>query len=284
MDIQHDSYSAWQYLVQCGGLELDGRDKGFDAELLEVLRITVPSAIAEPNPARTLTEALDRTPLATFLRAFFTVTQPYLRMFKAILEYFEAAGAKEGRQHWCLRLDRDEELSLDNFRTQLAKWQSAKGTVRVPALDVSGAWRIREIFIQHRHDEANEPGVIFEQPANFPQWLKSWLRSYESGERLPLPQEALQDDVPKQFHSIVPFICAFAHRRMELGLNRQAAHERLHKRGWRHPDGDALNPWSVVAMESDRYLRQLLDAMYVARAHPRVRNVSSDLRHLGSLV
>jgi hypothetical protein len=91
--IHRDSFATWADLQERGGLELDGRDEGFEEDLKNRLR---PSA-------RSLEEALRHASTEDLVCAFFDLLQPFVAMFRAILDFFGKAGATEGRQQWNIR-------------------------------------------------------------------------------------------------------------------------------------------------------------------------------------
>lgn len=81
--IHRDAISAWEYLRQHGGIELDGSDQGLDEEIRKRL-----------NPfASTLDEALSQATLEQFAQAFFKSVHSFLTMFRDILAFFEQARA-----------------------------------------------------------------------------------------------------------------------------------------------------------------------------------------------
>ena len=64
-----------------GGLELHGRDEGLEEDLEKSAGFL----------ARSLEEALRRTTTDELVRAFFDLIQPFVMMFRAILDFFEKA-------------------------------------------------------------------------------------------------------------------------------------------------------------------------------------------------
>lgn len=252
--IHRDARSAWAHLVKCGGLELNDRDDDFEGKLKDCL---------EPAAA-SLDEALGRTTLEKFLRAFFETACDYRRMFEAILKFFETSGATRGREDWCLALNDGLNIGLDHFRRQVAKWRLIKGSVPVPALDFDGAWQIRKILIAKGLAGADDPSIYSQDP-EWPKWLVDWMRVYEGGEFTPLPRDALEADLPREFHAVIPFLVAVAHRLSESGLSRQELQKEWAARNRRSDRGDALNIWTLAWIESDFYLRFRLRELYVAR-------------------
>jgi hypothetical protein len=101
--IHKNSLAAWADLQKRGGLELSGRDDGFEEELKNRL---APSA-------GSLRDALSMATTDDLVRAFFDVMQPFVAMFRAILDFFEKAGAAEGREQWNIMVD-DVDLRLDH--------------------------------------------------------------------------------------------------------------------------------------------------------------------------
>lgn len=252
--ILRDATSAWAYLVECGGLDLKDRDDGFEERLLVCLQ----------SDATSLKEALRHASLEVFLRAFFEAAGPYVRMFEAILRYFESAGATRGRQDWCLAFEGGAELGLDHFRTQLAQWHAIKGTTEVPAFDVSGAGQIRQILFTKGTGSGGDITIYSHKP-DLPAWLEAWMRAYLHGDFRPLPRAALETDLPREFHPIIPFISAVAYRLAESGQPRDRLMQAWDRRRQPWSSGDALDPGSLAHLENDYYLRYRLHELYVGR-------------------
>ena len=81
-EIARDGISTWQWLCDAGGIEIRGRDADFAEALRVALRPSAP----------TLEDALRETSTDDFISAFFSVAEPFVTMFQAILQFFEAAG------------------------------------------------------------------------------------------------------------------------------------------------------------------------------------------------
>jgi hypothetical protein len=252
--VHRDARSAWSHLVKCGGLELSDRDEDFESKLKDCLE---PAAVS-------LDEALGRATLEKFLRAFFEVACHYRRMFEAILNFFETSGATRGREDWCLALNDGINIGLDHFKSQVAKWRLIKGAIPVPALDFEGAWQIRKILITKGLAEADDLSIYSRDP-EWPKWLVDWMSVYDSGEFIPLPRAALEADLPREFHAVISFLVAFAHRLAESALSRPELRREWAARKQRADRGDALNIWTLAWIESDFYLRNRMREFYVAR-------------------
>jgi hypothetical protein len=270
--VHRDASSAWAYLVACGGLELGDRDQDIVSELHGRLDPT----------AASLSEALQRVSLEKFLREFFEVAQSYVYMFNAILDFFESSGATRGRHDWCLALEGGVDLDLDHFRTQLAQWRSITGSSAVPVLDLPAAREIRTILIT-KGTGSDEDVTVYGRDPVFPAWLEAWLQVYRQGDFAPLPPGALEADLPPEFHVIIPFIRAVAHRLAETGQPRDRLKKEWNKRRNRTSPRDALDRWSLVYLETDYYLRFRLHELYVAQTFDPAERVAIG-RALAALV
>src|SRR5262245_52516598 len=166
--IHKDSLAAWADLQKRGGLELRGRDEGFEEELQNRL---APSA-------GSLEEALLSATTDDLVRAFFDVLQPFVAMFRAILEFFEKAGAAEGRAQWNIIVD-DVDVSLDHFRRFLNELNSVRCEVEVSAVDLDGGWAIVHATEKKRKMECVCSGVnsYWSGVADIDDWLGDYRSS-----------------------------------------------------------------------------------------------------------
>lgn len=166
--IHKDSLAAWADLQARGGLELRGRDEGFEEELKNRLAPSAPS----------LEDALRKATTDDLVRAFFDVLQPFVAMFRAILEFFEKAGADEGREQWNIMVD-DVDFQLDHFCRFLKQWDSVRWEIEVPAVDFSGAWAVESAT----RDMPEMTDVHSRVSTTQPYWsgvedIDHWLRAY----------------------------------------------------------------------------------------------------------
>lgn len=97
-EIARDGISTWQWLCDAGGIEIRGRDADFAEALRVALRPSAP----------TLEDALRETSTDDFISAFFSVAEPFVTMFQAILQFFEAAGVREGRAQWRISIEEEQ--------------------------------------------------------------------------------------------------------------------------------------------------------------------------------
>ena len=79
--VHRSAREAWGFVVERGGIEIEGRDEGLDVALKEELRPT----------AETLDQALDESSVDEFCAGFFRVTESYVDMMRSVLDLFRAA-------------------------------------------------------------------------------------------------------------------------------------------------------------------------------------------------
>jgi hypothetical protein len=178
--LHRDALSAWRHLREEGGLEIDDRDEGLEDRLIILI-----------NPAgANLEEALRSATNADLLRALFDVIHPYVAMFRDILDFFERAGAKEGRAQWNLQVD-ETIVGLEHFRRFLRQWDEVECTIEAPAVDQSGAWALFDETrdLPEMQQVGSHGGYLPGVPA-----IDRWLQSYRDGHYQPLPN-VLSPDV-----------------------------------------------------------------------------------------
>lgn len=172
-EIYRNATDAWSSFRKIGGLDLDDRDEDLEVEILAGLR--------QPR-AKTLDAALESASVDDLVRALFGATMPFMEMFRAILEFFIAAAATEGREQWSIKID-DEHLGLETFEKLVAAADAAPVRYEVPDIDEHVPWRIREILIGSvGHIE--RPGVGVTGDAQ----IDGWLEAYRAGAFPDLPQ------------------------------------------------------------------------------------------------
>jgi hypothetical protein len=118
--VHRDASSAWRALCATGGIELNGRDIDLEDKLKRGLSSSAP----------TLEDALLGATTDQLLRTLFEVAQPFVQMFSDILEFFEAACAKEGRS---------SSLTLGHSRSQTRQIRPFHGIGRLLRIDDQGA-------------------------------------------------------------------------------------------------------------------------------------------------
>ncbi|MGX0966093.1 hypothetical protein AB7M63_006542 [Bradyrhizobium japonicum] len=168
--IHRSNLAAWIDLQKRGGLELDGRDEGFEEELRSKL---------DPD-ATSLTDALRAATTEQFLGAFFDVLQPFVEMFRAILDFFEKARATQGREQWNISVD-GTNLSLEHLRHFLKDWDSVPCEIEVPVLDFDSRWRLAEI------GRPATSGLPDDNDFSKLTGVSDWLRAYQRGQYEELP-------------------------------------------------------------------------------------------------
>ena len=124
--VHRSALSAWQGLVEDGGLEPDGRD----FELADGIRQTLDA------DSETVEKALAAAPMGAFLEALFRAIEPFPMMFGDILRFFESAGAREGQRQWRLVIGEDA-FDLEHFVGVRARVAVVGVRVRCPGSEQS---------------------------------------------------------------------------------------------------------------------------------------------------
>jgi len=175
-DVYRDASTAWRALCATGGIELEGRD----VELKDKLRLELSSSAA------TLEQALLEATTDQLVRALFDVAQPFVQMFRAILEFFKAASAKEGRAEWTIKIE-EEHLDLEHFQSFLKTWDEIKCEFEVPAIDMTGAFVLQKLThnVEEFEDTVRRVG---ESPCRTGvSDVDLWLEAYSRGQYSALP-------------------------------------------------------------------------------------------------
>jgi hypothetical protein len=250
--IHRDAISAWEYLRQHGGIELDGRDEGLDEEIRKRL-----------NPfASTLDEALSKATLEQFAQAFFKSVHSFLTMFRDILAFFEQAGAGEGKDNWTLRLD-NFDLSLEHFRQWIEKWsEAARIKMEIPAINAAALGAIWQVLysneiIENTYDSSR-------RELDLPVDVKTWVAAYDGGHYLPLPDSLLSDSCPSELIDTVSIIRSAVLKLIEASVTRDQLLD-AYRAGRISPDrSDALDFWMIAQNETDYVLRNFVVALSAA--------------------
>jgi hypothetical protein len=258
--IHKDSLTAWADLQKRGGLELRGRDEGFEEELKNRLA----------PAAESLEEALHGATTDDLVRAFFDVLQPFVAMFRAILEFYEKAGAAEGREQWNIVVD-DVDVSLDHFRRFLRKWNSVPCEVEVPAVDFGGAWAMNHAT--RDMDEMN--GVRAGIDDTQPYWsgvvdIDDWLRAYrlKIGTYEDWPESLAPPALGEGYSDAAALGLAAVHTIQRGYASREELIAEHRKRGFRMDMGDGLSPRTIAQNETDFWLGTLVAQLAHAQTLP----------------
>lgn len=251
--VARDSMSAWARLRDAGELELDDREADFDEKLKIAL---LPSA-------KTLDEALQASSTDDLVRAFFDLVQPFAEMFRAILEFFEAAGAREGRAEWAIRIE-GEYLDLKHFQTFLENWDAFECELDVPAIDSGGAWAV------YRATQ-DLPGMervldFLDKDSRSTTGLKdvdAWLEAYARGEYLPYPASLHPARVTPQLADATAIAMASVEIIRRTWANREKMIDEHRARGYESDRGDGFSPRTIAQHETDFRLGSSI--VYIAR-------------------
>ncbi|MHB8271892.1 hypothetical protein [Bradyrhizobium sp.] len=260
VQIHRDSRKAWDDLCKRGGLELNGRDEGLDEQLKNRLK---PSA-------RSLDEALRTASTDELVSAFFAVMEPYVLMFRAILDFFEKAGATEGREQWNITVD-DVDVRLEHFRRFLKKWNSIPCEIEVPAVDRRGAWAM----LDATRDMPEMDNVYHGVGRDKPYWsgikdVDDWLRAYRTreGRYEELPPSLAPSRLGAGYADVAAVAMAALHTILKGFQSRQELIAERGRLGFAMDEGDGLSIGTIGQNETDLWLGTLIARLARALALP----------------
>jgi hypothetical protein len=242
-EIARDGISAWQWLCDAGGIEIRGRD----ADFVEALRVAL-----RPS-APTLEDAVRETSTDDLISAFFSVAEPFVTMFQAILRFFEAAGVREGRAQWRISIE-EEHLDLTHFQEFLATWEALDCDLEVPAIDSRGAWAIFDAArdIPALQQTLSVDGVrVLTGIAD----VDRWLTAYDQGQYLPLPSVLHPDCVPARLVDAAAIILASLDIIRRAWPDRKSMDAERRARRYAADRADGFSPRTIAQHETDFRLR-----------------------------
>ena len=165
--VYRDSPAAWRGLIEIGALEPDDRDEDLAQQL---------KAQIDPG-APDLDTALIHAPTDLFIQSLFQVIQPFVLMFRDILDFFrEGIRNVRGQLQWRLTVA-NEILDLKHFEEFLERWDNIESLVDVPAIDFQSAWihhHISEIPTRLLTDNEEIRMIRMNLPD-----VDGWLTQYE---------------------------------------------------------------------------------------------------------
>ncbi|MBT2785700.1 MULTISPECIES: hypothetical protein [unclassified Halomonas] len=263
--IHEDAISAWHYLCEKGGLELDGRDEGLEGRICDHLN---------PN-AESLEEALSTASLEAFVEAFFHSLHPYIEMFRNILGFFEHGKATKGESQWILRVG-DVDLDLEHFRKWLNNWDAiANSEINVPAIDKKAVWQLWERF-RERQSIHNEIRKSFgNEVLNVKDDVRAWVVAYNNDNYLPLPASLLPPQCPSELEACASIAHAALKLLLNLGLTPSSLKALYDNRIAQDPS-DGLEFRNISQNETDYWLKTFVVAISAATSLS-----NAELRKLG---
>ncbi|WP_143328267.1 hypothetical protein [Caballeronia pedi] len=129
------------------------------------------------SEAASIEEAVRQSSTDHLIEKFFVAGAPFGEMFRAILAFFEASGAREGRKEWEIKVD-DEHLDLKHFEHFLRTWDSVSADFDVPDVDWSGAWDFNNVA----YDNGMRCTPSFGTSGNdISTDVETWLQAYWQG-------------------------------------------------------------------------------------------------------
>jgi hypothetical protein len=238
-----DATTAWKELEDHAGLEPAGRD----ADLAERLRV-----LLQPSAPDLASALLGRT-AQDLLAAFFDAQQDFVTMLRDILAFYEAAGAKWGKQQWRLEVDA-EALGLGNFREFLTHWEDVPYEVDVPAIDLAGTRAI----IGAAHNTIGFPysdDLDLDDDDAGDEEIADWFDALDLGEYRPLPRSLRNVQTPGPVADAVALTAATLDIVRRAWPDRQAMLDEHRARNYASDIEDGLSPRSVAQEETDFRLK-----------------------------
>lgn len=244
MKQQHsEPLSAWKYLIEFGGIELNGRDNGLDISIKNIL---------DPK-ADNIEEALESAQIEDFIGAFFESLQPYIEMFNDILNFFKKSKATKGAKSWTLKIG-DIDLNLDHFKEAIINWEnSTESSVSVPVLEGSDLWQLKKLLESTFNSNSHIDNV--------PNDVKSWLKEFEyHGRYLPFPESLNSKKTPSDYSELSSIGEYFLSQLLELGFSyRDVLKSGKHLKEDSYSKDD-LNILTIRQAETDKWLSSFIKA------------------------
>jgi uncharacterized protein YfaP (DUF2135 family) len=155
----------WSQLVQRAGLDLRRYDSAVEVAFRKNLRLPEKGNVVRYLEAR----KVEPEPV---LGAFFGALQPFVYMFKDILDLVEAAGKTEGKENLLVEFDFEEgkkfKLDLNSFRQQVEYFRTVIRPIIVERWDYHRFWALWSAFGE---DVSGYPDAE----------LKDWADQYYDG-------------------------------------------------------------------------------------------------------
>lgn len=247
-------FEAWERVCAAGGLELKGRDADFTADFLSRL---------SPG-ASTLDEALGAATTDQFVRAFFETLAPYVSMFRAILDFFQKALVREGREQWRIKID-ETPLGLEHFTEFVNAIDTLKSERDVPAIDHPGkslSSDAHEIFegFYWTHPRDNEP-----QKETGLDDVDAWFSDFRRGEYSPFPRSLHPDVVDTGLRDVAAVALAVSDSIRGYWADRLSLMRYRLIPEFTIDQADGFSPSSIAQSETDFWLAITIG--YLARCH-----------------
>lgn len=244
--IARDSLTAWTSLKALGGLELDDRDADFESQLRMQL---APSAA-------TLEEALQQNSTDQLVRALLDLVHPFVDMFRAILDFFKAASANQGREQWQIAIE-EEHLGLREFEAFFETWNRFEAAIEVPAVDFDGAWALLRAWRDNLEIEGSTLDFLRDgRAASFTgiAEVDLWLAAYARGDYRPFPDALLPSRVPIELADAAGIAWAANETVRSIWSSREAMLADYRQPGFRTGLEEGLSPPTIAQNETDFWL------------------------------
>lgn len=251
--IYRTAKEAWIAFQEIGGLDLNDRDADLEADIL--------SRIGQPR-APSLEYALVQATPDELVRALFGAISPFVEMFRAILEFFKAAGASQGREQWQIQIQ-DKHLGLESFEQFLASVSNVTGKLDVPDIDRRTLSLAREALTSPMADawpsRSSRTGDAE---------VDAWLDAYSAGGFPDLPAGIQALDLPAGLRDVRAMLSA----RIAIAQSFLGDRSFFGRGGWRSGYDfrvtDPFHPPVVAQDETDFWAEYTLRQLHMTRLLP----------------
>ena len=186
-----NALDAWKFLVDNGGLEINGRDAAFLEQLVNNLTASKRTEYLDDSletQAPDINEVLKRVSVEQLVTAMFVcMGLPFIRMMKDLLDHFVRTQITEGPRQWKLLLTSETdqlEVDLDDFKKWIESATSRSTPLMVPVLKSDREyWDMMRAFF----DEEQGNDIIGNRAHVLDTDSAEWLSTNESAAWLPLP-------------------------------------------------------------------------------------------------
>ncbi|MGK9283150.1 hypothetical protein [Sinorhizobium meliloti] len=250
--VHQTAAQAWEALLAHGGLEPAGRDREFVDKLLSLLA----------PQADDIDTALTNSSTDRFVQCFFQSMQQFTEMFRAILDYYQAAGARRGRQQLNISIE-EAHLEFKDFEDFIQLWNDVPGDLEVPLVDQS-------TMSVHRVAFEAVPGlpsktykaVRGEICTGDPQ-VDAWLERYRDGHFSPVPPSLWLEQQQHGYKQLAAIGVAAVETILEIATSRSELWE--HVPAARIEECDSFSVAHLRLLETDSWLGTMVAGLALAR-------------------
>lgn len=252
LSVHQTAAQAWEALRAHGGLEPAGRDREFVDRLL---------AILDPQAAD-IDTALANVSTDRFIECFFHSMQPFTEMFRAVLDYYQAAGARRGRQQLNISIEQAH-LEYKDFEDFIQLWNDVPGDLEVPLADQSTMSVHRVAFEAVRGMTSKTYKAVRGEIGTGDPQVDAWLKQYRDGNFSPVPPSLWLAQQEHGYKQLAAIGVAATETILEIATSRSELREKVPA-----PRLEECDPFSAAylrVLETDSWLGTMVAGLALAR-------------------